>query len=278
MRTRPEASGQSMHSVISVKPQPLPPQALNIAECSLATDSVVATVTVRLDAPMRRIVVQWGDGAVNTLRKTPEVEAAVGHPDPLPAGTYRLSHAYAPSEDRKPFHRFVLIRAEDASGGIDYCVRKITLTPRYRVTNYRTTLTLVSECDSIFEKQSEFLITLSVGGEIVGYWEWKPYESSVFGSVVLDEQSFVLEGSIVSRELTVADGSVPVRLEIVEGDPVFDETLSIDHDLSATLDSERVEFTRLASDYECELRFRYDREVTLIVPMPSYGQEVVVKG
>jgi len=39
--------------------------------------SVVATVTVRLDAPMRRIVVQWGDGAVNTLRKTPGVEAAV---------------------------------------------------------------------------------------------------------------------------------------------------------------------------------------------------------
>jgi hypothetical protein len=267
-----------MHSVISVKPQPLPPQALNIAECSLATDSVVATVTVRLDAPMRRIVVQWGDGAVNTLRKTPGVEAAVGHQDPLPAGTYRLSHAYAPSEDRKPFHRFALIRAEDESGGIDYCVRKITLTPRYRVTNYRTTLTLVSKCDSIFEEQSEFVITLSVSGEIVGYWEWKPNESSVT-NVVLDEPSFVLEGSIVSRELTVADGSFPVRLEIVEDDPSYDETFgTIYQDLSATLDSAKVDFTAEASDVSCRVRYRYDREVTLIVPMPAYGQEVVVKG
>jgi hypothetical protein len=226
---------------------------------------------------MRRIVVQWGNGAVNTLRKTPGVEAAASRQDPLPAGTYRLSHAYAPSEDRKPFHKFVLIRTEDESGGIDYCVRKITLTPRYRVTNYRTTLTLVSECDSIFEEQSEFAITLSVGGEIVGYWEWKPYESSVT-NVVLDELSFVLEGSIVSRELTVADSSVPVRLEIVEDDPIYNETFHIYQDLSATLDSGKVEVTDHAEDVSCQVRYRYDREVTLIVPMPSYGQEVVVKG
>jgi hypothetical protein len=225
---------------------------------------------------MRRIVVQWGDGAVNTLRKMPGVEAEVGHQDPLPARTYRLSHAYAPSEDRKPFDRFVLIRAEGVSGGIDYCLRKITLTPRYRVTNYRTTLTLVSDCDSVFEDQSEFQITLSVGGEIVGYWEWNPYESV---EIEPPFSFFVLEGSIVSRELTVADGSIPVHLEIVDVDPVIDENLSIDQLIYATLDSGKVEITASASsDSSCKVRYSYDREVTLIVPMPSYGQEVVVKG
>jgi hypothetical protein len=95
----------------------------------------------------------------------------------------------------------------------------------------------------------------------------------------LDELSFVLEGSIVSRELTVADGSFPVRLEIVEDDPIYDETFdTIYQDLSATLDSGKVEVTADANDVSCQIRYRYDREVTLIVPMPSYGQEVVVKG
>ena len=43
-----------------LKPQPIPPTLANIAECSIATDSVVATATVRTDATMRRIVVDWG--------------------------------------------------------------------------------------------------------------------------------------------------------------------------------------------------------------------------
>jgi hypothetical protein len=225
---------------------------------------------------MRRIVVQWGDGAVSTLRYRPGVEAVVGQESQLPPGTYRLNHAYVAPEHRGPFDRFVLVRAEDASGAVDFAVRKITLTPRYRVTNYRTTISLASKCDSIFESRSEFDITQYVGQDAVNAWRWEPPESSITGTVVLGEFPFLLEGSIVSRDLTVADGMVPVRLELIERDPFVDDPVpSIVQNLSASQVSAHVEGTAESDSSGCAVNYRYDREVTLVVPLPSYGQTVV---
>jgi len=91
----------------------------------------------------------------------------------------------------------------------------------------------------------------------------------------------VLPDSQVARELTVDDGPVDVHLDITEVDPVYDENLLIHQHLSATDESTTVEGTT-QSGYvgspSCELRYRWDREVTLIVPLPSSGQEIVVKG
>lgn len=276
MCRKPETGDFSGRPAVVVQPQPTTPQAVNIAECSVTTDSVVATARVRTDATMRRVVVQWGDGTVNTLRSRPGTEAAVGQPQ-LPAGTYKLSHAYAAPESGEPFVHFVLIRVEDASGGIDFCIRKITLTPRYRVTNYRTMLSLGSKCDSWFESRSEFDITLYVDQQVARTWRWEPEESSsVTGTILLDEIPVMLEGSLVSRELTVADGTVPVRLEIIERDPLVDEVLPhIRQDLRAPGGGGTMQGAVTESASGCSVNFRYDREVTLIVPLPSFGQTVV---
>jgi hypothetical protein len=235
----------------------------------ITTDSVVATATVTLNGTMRRIVVQWGDGSTNTLRNRPGVETAVGQQNQLPPGTYKLTHAYAAPEDRKPFTHVVIIRVEDSSGGVDFCITQITLTPRYRVTHYRIRLNLESACDSPFETTTEFDVRLFVDQTLANSWRWEEPQSVIPGT------PFVLEGSAISRELTVADGGVYASLEITEDDPLFDDYLpSVSMILSALGDSTSV--SEVVEGDGCKVRYSYDREVTLISPLPSFGQSVVM--
>jgi hypothetical protein len=125
---------------IPIESQPKGYAVARIVDFSITTDSVVATATILTDNTMSRIVVDWGDGEVDTLTYKPgELAPAAslfGEDDPLPPGTYRFSHAYDEPEDKQPFEYIVLVRVEDKDGSVDFRVARITLTPRYRVTNY----------------------------------------------------------------------------------------------------------------------------------------------
>ncbi len=235
----------------------------NINDFSITTDSVVVTATVVTDETMKRIVIDWGDGNTDALKARPGVPLAVGLSEPLPQGTYRFSHAYAVSEDRNPFDYFVLLRVEDNTGGVDFRIRKITLTPRYRVTHYRTSVRLLSPCDFITENSNKFSITQLVEGEPVNQWLWEP-SNNFFG----ESQFFRLEGSGVTRELTLADGAIDVSLVLIEEDFIFDDYLSLREQLRATQENELVERTITESGGGCSVLARYHREVTLIVPLP----------
>lgn len=248
---------------VSVRPKPEKNIRANIVDFSIETNSVVATATVRTDDTMKRILVDWGDGNTNTLNARPGIHLPFPGEDPLPPGTYRFHHAYAEPEDRQPFDYFVLVRVEDKAG-VDFRIRQIRLTPRYRVTNYRTRVRLAARCDSIFESTNEFDITQLVDGVPVNQWRWEP-SNNFFG----ESQFFRLENSGVTRELTLADGFVSVVLELIERDPFFDEHLTLNQGLSATQNSERVE--RTIADGGCKVIAQYDREVQLILPLPSPG-------
>jgi hypothetical protein len=262
--------------LVVIEPQPVPEKAAAIAECSIDTDSVVATATLRTDTPMRRVIVQWGDGQITTLRDRPGVEAEVGH-EGLPSGTYRLSHVYDAPDDHKPFAHDVIVRVEDASGGVDFCIRHITLIPRYRVTNYQTYLTLESKCDSWFENRAEFDIIMYVDDAPFRAWKWSPYESSIT-TALQDYETFVLDTRLV-RELTYEDNYVPVYVQLTEVDPVLDDVMSFSQNMYLSYESETIEdFADSVTGSSCDIRYRYDREVTLVVPLPSTGQEIVVKG
>jgi hypothetical protein len=251
---------------IPIKPEPERYPVANIADFLITTDSVVAIATVVTDNTMRRIVIDWGDGETDTLNYRPgrDIPTVFDEDDPLPPGTYKFRHAYEVSEDGRPFEYFVLLRVDDRDGGVDFRIIKVTLTPRYKVTNYRTTVRLLSRCDPIGESTSEFDIDQIVDGAIVNRWHWEP-SNSFFG----ESQRFRLEGSGVARELTVADGFVDVRLVLTETDLFFDEHLVVNESISATQESERIE--RTVSSGGCKVLVRYDREVQLIVPLPSGG-------
>ena len=149
---------------VSVKPKPKNNIQTFIRDFSVTSNSVVATATIRTDGIMRRIVVDWGDGKTDILNARPGGHVANFPPqEPLPPGTYRFHHAYAEPEDRKPFDFFVVVRVEDATGP-DFRGQKVTMTPRYRVTNFRTSLILEDQCDSVFEATNEFDITQLIDG------------------------------------------------------------------------------------------------------------------
>jgi hypothetical protein len=194
------------------------------------------------------------------------VAPVFGEDDPLPSGTYEFHHAYEAPEDGAPFEYFVLARVEDRDGGVDFRIARITLTPRYRVTNYRTTVRLSSRCDAFYENENTFDIYQIVDGQTVRQWSWNP-SNNFFG----ESQRFRLEGSGISRELTVEDGYVDVRLELIERDLWFDDHLMITQSLRAMLESERIERTISDQSNDCRVIVRWDREVQLIVPLPSGG-------
>ncbi len=254
-----------------LKPLPKPPRAAAVInECSVTTDSVVATATVRTSGAVRRIVVQWGDGKIDTLRVLPGVDVAVVvgvPPNPLPPGTFKLSHAYAGPEDRKPFDMIVIIKVEDTAGAVDFCVNPITLTPRFKITHWRTRLNLESQCDSIFEAINEIDIRMTVDNALVNAWHWEA-SNSIFPTTPI-----VLDGSIVIRELTLADPSVIVSFGVTEQDPIFDDHVSFTTTLHASQNSESI--SQVNEGDGCKVRFTFDRDVKLIVPLPPSGQVVV---
>ena len=256
---------------VSVPPKSTLDLHANIQDLSITTDSVVATATVATNGTSRRVLVDWGDGETDIVNTIPGVHVPLGTAEPLPEGTYRLSHAYAEPDDRLPFEFFVLVRVEDFQGSVDFRVRKITLTPRYRCTNYRTSVRLASQCDSIFESSNEFDITQIVDDQPVNQWHWEP-SNNFFG----ESQFFRLEGSGVTRELTVADGLFNIRLEFVERDPVFDDHLATSQSFGARTETELVEREITTGGGGCKVIVRYDREIQLIVPLPRTGPTLEV--
>jgi hypothetical protein len=261
---------------ISLKPVKARPLADGL-QLSITTDSVVATATVTPGGPMKKILIAWGDGQTSALNSRPGIPAPVGafgeQDNPLPAGTYQLSHAYAEPEDKRPFEHYALVQVQDWGGGEEINLVKVVLTPRYRVTNYRTSVRLTGPCDGPGESTSEFDISLFVDGTKTREWHWEP-SNNFFG----ESQFFRLEDSQVSRELTVDDGYVPVSFHFTETDPAADETGVFQPYLQATLQSESVSRKVQASDGffgNCELIARFDREVSLIVPLPDNGQQAV---
>jgi hypothetical protein len=229
---------------------------------------------------MKNILIAWGDGETSSLTSRPGIPAppAFGEQDdPLPAGTYQLTHAYAEPEDRMPFEYYVLLRVQDWSGGEEINFVRIVLTPRYRITNYQTRVRLTGPCDPHWESTSEFDITQVVDGTKRRQWHWEP--SNNFFS---EAGFFLLENSHIFRELTLADGYVAVTFIFTETDPPWgsDTVLRFGANLSAVSSSESVSANVVewgGGDLfgTCDLIARYDREVSLIVPLPENGQQVV---
>ena len=251
---------------------------------SITTDSVVATVTVTPRGSVRKILIAWGDGETSSLYSRPGLppsEATVvdfdEEDDPLPAGTYRLSHAYPEPEDRMPTEYYAVLHVFDWSGGEQISIARVEITPRYKCTNYRTRVRLTGPCDPPTESTSEFDITLFLDGNDVHHWHWEP-SNNFFG----ESQFFLLEDSQVSRELTVADGRFEVSFVFTETDLLLDNVLRLQADLSALNESETVSRNVYEAGGgeslfggECDLIARYDREVSLIVPLPDSGHQVV---
>lgn len=256
-----------------------------IVDFSVGTESVVATATVVTDDATRRIEVDWGDGEEDVINHRPGFLVRNGdfRDDSLPEGTYQLYHAYDGPEDGRSFEHTVLVRVDDVDGGVDFAVRRITLSPRYRVTHYPLTVRLDGPCDSLFESANEFEIKQVVGGDVVNEWDWDP-SNNFFGP----SQNFRLEGSGVTREFDgpfAEDGTTfeSLSFDFTEKDPISNDKGRVSAHL--TLDSrgydgyfaERIERYEQISDKffgGCEIIYSYTKEMELLVPLPTNDRAV----
>lgn len=258
--------------------------AARIVDFSITTDSVVATATVITDEATRRVEIDWGDGEEDVVNHRPGT--LVRDPsgmidDPLPEGTYELYHAYDAPEDGLPFERTVLLRVDDVDGGVDFEIQQVRLTPRYRVTHYPMTVRLAGPCD-FGGQTSEIDIEQVVGGNLVNEWHWEP-SNNFFG----ESQRFRLEGSGVRREFEVPRNvgdvsSESVYFEFAETDPglalnpddkgTFSARLHLDPEGYTGYYSEGVEGRAHLSDawgHSCDVICSYDKEMELMVPLPT---------
>jgi len=257
-----------------------------LVDVSISTDSVVATVTIVTDEPPRRIEVDWGDGDEDVVNHRPGSlvrDAADFVDEPLPEGTYQLHHAYEAPADGLPFEHTLLLRVDDVDGGVDFEIHPITLTPRYRITHYPMTVRLAGPCDPAFQSTSELDVQQVVGGDLVNEWHWEP-SNNFFG----ESQRFRLEGSGLRREFEVPQevgdvGSETVYFELTETDPDWDDKGTIGAHL--TLDSRGYEGyfgdsiegeVHLADPVfgGCNVVYRYDTEMELLVPLPRSDRVV----
>jgi hypothetical protein len=239
-----------------------------LEDFDIVTDSVVATATIKTGKEMRRIVVDWGDDVRDTVDHRPGVPAPPATPgaNPLPPGTYELSHAYEEPDDRRPFEQLVVLRV-DGGGESDFRFANIVLTPRYRVTAYPLIVAATGPCDPGWFGSVTFEITQLIDGRAVRQWEWET-SNNIFTQV----GGFRLEGSQVSRELTIADPYVPVRFHFVDYDDwSFDDELIVSYSMYASQESESVQLHDEIGGLfnSCGIRANFDREVALIARLPQ---------
>lgn len=248
-----------------------------ISDLDITTDSVVAKVHFQTDADTRQVQIDWGDLQADRIRVRPGSNVAlspVNNPNPLPDGTYEIFHAYELEDGYNPFQRHISLRIMDSSGAIDIRSTTVTITPRYRVNVYQTSVRLLDPCD-FFGNQGDFRITLDIDGSPSGNWRWTP--SNNFFS---ESQRQALPGSQFSRELDVNNYSVHYNFRFIEKDGflnaddqgVFRRSLNIHSLENDQIDREiKVEDPTAGS---CRVNVRHYIEMSLIRPLPSLGEMV----
>jgi hypothetical protein len=260
-----------------------------IQQFAVTTDSVVATVDLVTDADVRRITISWGDGTSNTrvISSVPVDAQTPLSSAPLPAGTFRFQHAYDPPSPRfgQPFTRLIIVGIQQRGGLQEFSSLMATMTPRYRVNHYETYINLAEPADP-FGSTAEFEITMFVDNQEVGSAHWNPLQAGIFGDGLIGGTFIPIGGSAVAHEFEVGLDVLSCHFWFIESDDWSsdDEARSIQSlsvaitdvaDLS--LSNRRFSETRRKSiEGAGTIKIRYDRDVTLLVPLtPGAGGPVV---
>ncbi|MFT4024532.1 MAG: hypothetical protein QM664_12185 [Flavihumibacter sp.] len=137
-------------SSIKLRAVPRPYPANLVTQFELTTDSVVATLILRVTANTRFFRMDWGDGSFTAVNPQTSIELnrEAAYTSLLPDGSYRLQHPYAEPADKEAFQHTVFFRAYDGNGNDDLRVQNITLTPTYLVSHGNISMQLMDEVDA----------------------------------------------------------------------------------------------------------------------------------
>lgn len=271
--------------------KPLPPQEIahSISGFTITTDSVVAKATIETDTNTRRIILDWGDGEIDTITILPGRQVKFDKPvaggvaaDPIPAGTYEIFHEYAEPADRRTFEQTIFLHVENTNGGDDFRFQTISLTPRYRIVHYQARFQ-VRETSDVESETQNFKVVMSLDGKAV-----HEYKLDLPNTPAGPVTWHLLEGSQFAHEVSFdsqVNPGVTVRFNFTEADFVSNDQGAYSIRLDYLMKSESVESVFSLSDWLSEssrIAIRYDREVTLVANMPrlnsssSYQEQAMV--
>jgi hypothetical protein len=260
-----------------------------IRQFAVTTDSVVATVDLVTDADVRRITISWGDGTSNTrvISSVPVDTQTPLSSAPLPAGTFRFQHPYDPPTPRfgQPFTRLIIVGIQQRGGLQEFSSLMATLTPRYRVNHYETYINLAEPADP-FGSTAEFEITMFVDDQEVGSAHWYPLQAGIFGGGLIGGSFIPIGGSAIAREFAVGDEPVSCQFLFIDSDDWSSDDEARSYQSLSVAGTDVVDLSpsnRRFSETKTQsingagtIKIRYDRDVTLLVPLtPGAGGPVV---
>ncbi|MEL6661542.1 MAG: hypothetical protein AAFR33_00970 [Pseudomonadota bacterium] len=238
-----------------------------LKQFEVTTDSVVAKVHIELEKPARRISIDWGDFQSDSYNLLPgAITRAIGAGEnSLPDGIYEFFHAYDEPEDRRPFERQILLRIVNADNRVELRQAPISLTPRYRITQYNAFVQLLKPVDAT-GSQAKIFVTMVVDGEDYRSWTWRP--SNSFISPALWAQ---LPESIIMREVSFDEGPVRIGFDFVDDDWIWDDKGDLSTSISYLTETGTFETNVDDGGLRNHVRLRVDRHVELIRPLPQAG-------
>jgi hypothetical protein len=250
-------------------PAPSPNAPHGIRDVVVTTDSVVATATIVYDGAPGDLSVLWGDGTSSRPSNRPPTASVPGHPAPNTSGTYVLQHRYAEPSDGAAFTRHVSVVVPGATVG-----RDITITPRYRVSQYTLFFSPLNHCDTFLEEYTEWIV-LRFDHELptlpaAKRWDFDR-KTHVLGEVGDPPPDFQpLPDSAVSFDVTVANAP-KISYQVIEADIGNDDlgdTQTID--IQPRLGSRPVVLHFSADGFQggsdCRAEIRADIDVRLLTP------------
>jgi hypothetical protein len=251
-------------------PPPPPAGSSRLAGFAVTADSVVATATVGSAGPATDLTVSWGDGTVS--RPSPLPVTSTRAPAPPPDGTFVFHHTYAAPADGSTFTRTV-----SASVPGEARTAVVTVTPRYRVTQYTALFGPLRHCDTTPEIWTEWTVFQEAPSGAERHWDLtlETYYLTITDGRFHRPDFHPLPGSAVAMDLTA--GQAPrVRYHAVEHDLIVDDELGdVAVNLDPRLGSRRLNLDMIGGDPlnpgTCLAEIIADVDVRLLAPGADSG-------
>jgi hypothetical protein len=240
-----------------------------LSSFAVSVDSVVATATVAYPGRAADLVVAWGDGA--TSRPNPLPVTSTHVPAPAPA-TFSFRHVYGAPADGS-----ASIRTVTATVPGDVRTARVTVTPRYRVTQYTALFGPLVHCDTTPEIFTEWTVFEQPpsGAELRWDLTLETYYLTINDGQFHRPDFHPLPGSAVSMDL-VAGQAPRVTYHAVEHDVLLDDELGdVAVNLDPRLGSRRLNLDMIGGDPldpgTCRAEVIADVDVRLLTPGADTG-------
>ncbi|MDO6691991.1 hypothetical protein Q4574_01790 [Aliiglaciecola sp. 3_MG-2023] len=268
-----------------------------IVNLLLTSDSVVGKAVIATDRQTHHIEIEWGDGQTSRLNigYASHFEiSAFDSDNGLQAGTYEFYHRYDVTYVEHIYAEGVMIPAPmdyevnvktiDFNGQLDVTTQNLRIEPSYQLNFYQLMIGLKNKCDG--GGLNEFTISLTENGEILKEWEWHPSDDFI----VTSSPTYRVPDSQISQVFTVSEPqnphmtfSDPIRFNFIEFDRWYNDKGSLGYGnfLGSYINGEQesASGTREGDiilvdknplwDSTCDLMFKVDWEINLLVPMPA---------